>query len=161
MTARIAALWCHQCKHFLNMGQIRPLFRLFLSFSQSNINNNCNTIWKKRRWCIWDLNPGCRRNHWDMAATLKVCLPDRRHEAIFCWFIFIHIRFVKFNLPKAINQKTHHLTTDGTKIKLNLVETLFKSKSHWCVMWLKIRLDDVISWQNSKTTFITLSSKWW
>ena len=53
------------------MGQSRPLFRLFLSFS----HHKSITNWKKRRWSAWDSNPGPqdwrhRRNHGAMAATL-------------------------------------------------------------------------------------------
>ena len=65
---------------FYNMGQTRPLFRLFSSFSHSNnkysfIFNNIN--WKKHRWCAWDSNlelqdDRCRRNHGAMAAALQV-----------------------------------------------------------------------------------------
>ena len=33
----------------------------FLSFSHSNFNYNFNNAnWRKRRWCAWDSNPGCR-----------------------------------------------------------------------------------------------------
>ena len=58
---------------FLNMGQSRPLLRLFSSFSHSNTTYNCNTNWKK---CRWDLNrepqDGRRRqNHRAMAAIFK------------------------------------------------------------------------------------------
>ena len=68
----------------VNMVQTRPLFRLFLSFPDSNINFN-NTNWKKSRWCAWDLNLGPqdgvhRHNHRAMAAAqyflyLKLILP--------------------------------------------------------------------------------------
>ena len=54
---------------FLKMGQSRPLFCLFSSFSHYNFNNR-----KKHRWCAWDSNPGLqdgrrRRNQGAMAAT--------------------------------------------------------------------------------------------
>ena len=53
------------------MGQT-GLFCLFLSFSQNN--DKYSTIWKKCRWCAWDLNPGTqdgrhRQIHWAMAAS--------------------------------------------------------------------------------------------
>ena len=51
------------------MGQSRPLFVLFLSFSRHNFNN---TIAKKCRWCAWDVNLGTKdgrhgQNHGAMA----------------------------------------------------------------------------------------------
>ena len=49
----------HLSKSFKNMGQSRPLFRLFSYFSHSNINDNFNnTSWNKRRWCACDSNLG-------------------------------------------------------------------------------------------------------
>ena len=62
------------------MGQSRPLFRLFSSFSHSNINYNFNKtkLKKKHRRCAWDSNLRSqygryRWNHGAMAATHCKC----------------------------------------------------------------------------------------
>ena len=60
------------------MGQSRPLFRLFSSFS----HHISITNWKKRRWSAWYLNPGLqdsrrRRNHGAMAATIRRPIVNR------------------------------------------------------------------------------------
>ena len=63
--------------YFFKMGQSRPLFRLFSSFSHSNYNSN-NTYWKKRCQCARTSNLGPqdgrrRQNHRAIAATLGTC----------------------------------------------------------------------------------------
>ena len=55
------------------MGQSRPLFHLFSSFSHSNINFN-NTNWEKKIWCARYSNPGqqdgrSRQNHGAMTVA--------------------------------------------------------------------------------------------
>ena len=59
------------------MGRNCHLFRLFSSFSHSNINYNFNNLnWKKHRLCAWDSNPGLQDgerglNHGAMATALQ------------------------------------------------------------------------------------------
>ena len=55
-------------KIFLNIP-IPASFCLFSSFSHYNFNN---TIWKKCRWCAWDLNPGPQdaRRRWNQRAIV-------------------------------------------------------------------------------------------
>ena len=63
---------------FFNTDQSQHLFSLFSSFSHSNINcsfNFNNINWKKRRWFVWDSNPGLlngRRKHGAMVAAQSV-----------------------------------------------------------------------------------------
>ena len=61
------------------MGQSRPPFSLFSSYSHCNNNNsfNCNNInWRKHRWFALESNPGPhdgrrRWNHGAMAAAIS------------------------------------------------------------------------------------------
>ena len=94
------------CLYLTQMGQSRPLFCLFSSFSSYNFNN---TNWKKHWWCAWDSNPGpqdgrCRQSQGAMAATLYltlfllylfpsfsssicICLLSLSPDPIFCFFL--------------------------------------------------------------------------
>ena len=61
---------------FYKNGPIPASFCLFSLFSHYNFNK---TNWKKRRWCVWDLNPGPqdgrrRQNHRAMAATQTIVI---------------------------------------------------------------------------------------
>ena len=61
------------CLYLTQMGQSRPLFCLFSSFSSYNFNN---TNWKKHRLYAWDSNPGLkdgrrRQNHRTMAVLFR------------------------------------------------------------------------------------------
>ena len=96
------------------MGKNCHLFRLFSSFSHSNINYNFNNLnWKKHRLCAWDSNPGlqdgrCRRNSRAMATALplsflmsneqllKSCSPQLHHftfhyPTLFLFDVFIFL----------------------------------------------------------------------
>ena len=70
---------------FFKMGQFRPLFCLFSSFSHYNFNN---TKLKKHIWWAWDSNPGPqdgrRRNHGALASAQRFRLLFADNKSYLC-----------------------------------------------------------------------------
>ena len=129
---------------FNNMGQSRPLFRLFSSFSHHNSIIN----WKTRRWCAWELNPGLldgrrRRNHWAMAAAQHwACL--YQSEWIFGYNLFMtfglgqksdHVygpNLASYCLFSSFSQYNDKYSTNFDYIKAQMVCMGFKP---WTAGW--------------------------
>ena len=100
-----------------NMGQSRPLFSLFLSFSHSNIN--C-TNWKKRIGCAKDSNLGLQdgRHWWNHRAMAAA------HKCKLCAFWELNLVSQPEFPPKAYLIISFRIWKDENELKVTTMSFL-------------------------------------